>query len=161
MTNPNGAPVAEVKVLDERVRAWGLPRYHSDMAAAIDLYACVDAPLALEAQAPAQLIPSGLAVHIGDPNVAGLIVPRSGLGHKKGLVTGNLVGVLDADYTGPLLISAWNRSAAGSPPIVIEPGERIAQLIFVPIVRPLLRVVDEFSTTTDRAAGGFGSTGRA
>lgn len=150
----------EVKVLDERVRAWGLPQYQSAMAAGIDLFACLDDPLALEAGAPAVLVPSGLAVHIGAAGVAGLIVPRSGLGHKKGLVLGNLVGVLDADYTGPLLISVWNRNAAGDAPIVIEPGDRIAQLLFVPILRPAFSVVGEFSQSTVRGGGGFGSTGR-
>jgi len=154
-------PVVEVRILDERVRQWGVPRYQSDMAAAIDLFACIDAQLVLLPQTAAQLIPSGIALHIGDPQIAGLIVPRSGLGHGKGLVMGNLVGLLDADYTGPLMISAWNRSAVGSDPIVINPGDRIAQLIFVPIVRPLFRVVSEFSKETERGAGGFGSTGHA
>jgi dUTP pyrophosphatase len=149
----------EVKILDERVRAWGLPQYQSAMAAGIDLFACIDATLALEAGAPAAFVPSGLAVHIGDAGVAGLIVPRSGLGHKKGLVLGNLVGVLDADYTGPLMISVWNRNPPGSDPIVIEPGDRIAQLLFVPIVRPSFSVVDAFTQSTARGDGGFGSTG--
>ena len=103
----------ELKVLDERVRAWGLPRYQSAMAAAVDLFACVEAPLVLAPQSAAQFVPAGIAIHIADPNVAAIIVPRSGLGHKKGLVLGNLVGVLDADYTGPILISVWNRSEAG------------------------------------------------
>ena len=130
------------------------------MAAAVDLFACLDAPVALEPLAPAQLLPSGIAVHIGDPQIVGLIVPRSGLGHGKGLVLGNLVGVLDADFTGPLMISAWNRSGLGTGTIVINPGDRIAQLIFLPIVRPEFRMVTEFSKATERGAGGFGSTGR-
>jgi dUTP pyrophosphatase len=138
-----------------------LPRYQSDMAAAVDLFACLDAPLVLEPGAAAQLIPSGIAVHIGDPQIMGLIVPRSGLGHGKGLVLGNLVGVLDADFTGPLMISAWNRSGVGTEPIVIQPGDRIAQLIFLPIVRPEFRTVAEFSKNTERGSGGFGSTGHA
>jgi dUTP pyrophosphatase len=150
----------ELKVLDERVRAWGLPRYQSDMAAAVDLFACVDAPLAIAPQSAAQFVPAGIAIHIADPNIAAIIVPRSGLGHKKGLVLGNLVGVLDADYTGPVMISVWNRSEPGSAPIVIEPGDRIAQLMFVPVVRPAFAVVDEFSALSLRGAGGFGSTGR-
>lgn len=154
MTNP-----IEIKVLDERLRAWGLPAYQSEMAAGIDLFACLTDTLALEAGSPAQLISSGLALHIADAHVAGLIVPRSGLGHKKGLVLGNAVGVLDADYTGPLMISAWNRNAPGTPPIAIEPGDRIAQLLFVPIVRPAFAVVAEFAATTVRGSGGFGSTG--
>jgi dUTP pyrophosphatase len=150
----------ELKVLDERVRAWGLPRYQSDMAAAVDLFACLDEPLLVAPQTPAQFVPSGIAIHIGDPGVAAIIVPRSGLGHKKGLVLGNLVGVLDADYTGAVLISVWNRSEPGSAPIVIEPGDRIAQLMFVPVVRPAFEVVDEFTALSVRGAGGFGSTGQ-
>jgi dUTP pyrophosphatase len=150
----------ELKVLDERVRAWGLPRYQSEMAAAVDLFACLDEPLLIPPQSPAQFVPSGIAIHIGDPGVAAIIVPRSGLGHKKGLVLGNLVGVLDADYTGAVLISVWNRSEPGSAPIVIEPGDRIAQLMFVPVVRPAFEVVDEFTALSVRGAGGFGSTGQ-
>jgi dUTP pyrophosphatase len=150
----------ELKVLDERVRAWGLPRYQSEMAAAVDLFACLGEPLVIAPQSPAQFVPSGIAIHIGDPGVAAIIVPRSGLGHKKGLVLGNLVGVLDADYTGPVLISVWNRSELGSAPIVIEPGDRIAQLMFVPVVRPAFELVDEFTALSLRGAGGFGSTGR-
>lgn len=160
MLNSSDAVAIEVRILDERIREWGLPRYHSEMAAAIDLFACLDAPLALEAQAPAQLVPAGISLHIGDPGIAAIVVPRSGLGHRKGLVLGNLVGVIDADYLGPVMISVWNRCAAGSDPIVIEPGERIAQMMFVPILRPRFSVVDKFSRTTARGAGGFGSTGR-
>jgi len=150
----------ELKVLDERVRAWGLPCYQSEMAAAVDLFACLDEPLVLVPHSPAQFVPSGIAIHIADPGVAAIIVPRSGLGHKKGLVLGNLVGVLDADYTGAVLISVWNRSEPGSAPIVIEPGDRIAQLMFVPVVRPSFEVVEEFTALSVRGAGGFGSTGR-
>jgi len=131
------------------------------MAAGVDLLACIDEPLALEPQASAVLVPSGIAIHIGDPLVAGIIVPRSGLGHKQGLVLGNSTGVLDADFTGQVMISAWNRSNPGSRPIVINPGDRIAQLLFVPILRPEIRVVDAFSQTSQRAGGGFGSTGHA
>ncbi len=149
-----------MRILDERIRAWGLPRYQSDMAAAIDLYACLDAPLVLAPQSPAEIVPSGISLHIADPGIAAIVVPRSGLGHRKGLVLGNLVGVVDADYLGPVLISVWNRSAPGSEPIVIEPGERVAQMLFVPIVRPRFSLVDEFSKNTVRGAGGFGSTGR-
>lgn len=161
MSSRYDAPLVEVKILDERVRNWGLPRYQSEMAAAIDLFACVDATLVLPAQSPAQLISSGIALHLGDPSIAGLIVPRSGLGHRTGLVLGNLVGVIDADYTGPVMISVWNRNPAGSEPIAVEPGDRIAQLIFVPVVRPLFHVVNEFSKVSERGAGGFGSTGHA
>lgn len=153
-------PSVEIKVLDPRVRDWGLPRYHSAMAAAVDLFACLDAPLALEAASPAQLIPSGIAVFIGDPGIAAVIVPRSGLGHR-GLVLGNLVGVIDADYLGPVLVGAWNRNPPGTEPIRIAPGDRIAQMLFVPVLRPRFAVVDEFSRGTARGAGGFGSTGSA
>jgi len=148
-----------VKILDPRLADWGLPSYQSDMAAGIDLHACLEAPLSLAPQSPAQLIPAGIAIHIADPSVAALIVPRSGLGHRHGLVMGNLVGVIDADYTGPIMVSAWNRSAPGSAPVVINPGERIAQMLFVPILRPVFEVVEEFGTVTARGAGGFGSTG--
>ena len=152
-------PPVAVKILDARLRAWGLPAYQSEMAAAIDLHACIDAPITLTPLSPAQLIPSGIAIHMADPHMAALIVPRSGLGHTKGLVVGNLVGVIDADYIGPIMVSAWNRSAAGTDPVVIAPGDRIAQLIFVPILRPRLEVVDDFAQATARGEGGFGSTG--
>jgi dUTP pyrophosphatase len=151
----------EVKVLDRRLEEWGLPRYQSEMAAAIDLFACVDGPVELMPGAPAAMIPSGLAVHIGDPGIAAIVLPRSGLGHKKGLVLGNLIGLVDADYTGPVLISAWNRSGPSTQPIIILPGERIAQLMFVPVVRPKLEIVSDFTRTTKRGSGGFGSTGVA
>ncbi len=149
----------ELVILDERLRDWGLPRYQTDMAAAIDLHACLEAPLALPPGAPAQLISAGFALHMADPGMAALIVPRSGLGHKKGLVVGNLVGVIDADYTGPIMVSAWNRSPAGTPPVVVAPGERMAQLLFVPVLRPGFSVVTAFSRDSARGAGGFGSTG--
>lgn len=152
-------PAVEVRILDERIRQWGLPDYHSAMAAGVDLFACLENDLQLAPQTPAVLVPSGIAIHIADPHVAAIIVPRSGLGHRQGLVMGNLVGVIDADYTGPVLISVWNRSEPGSKPIVIKPGDRIAQLIFVPIVRPLFAIVSEFSNDTMRGSGGFGSTG--
>ncbi len=148
-----------IKILDERLRAWGLPAYQSEMAAGIDLHACLEAPLSLAPQSPAQLISAGIALHIGDPHVAAIIVPRSGLGHRHGLVVGNLVGVIDADYTGPIMVSAWNRSAPGGAPVVISPGDRIAQMLFVPILRPVFEVVEAFATVTARGAGGFGSTG--
>lgn len=152
-------PTLEIKIFDERIREWGLPRYQSEMAAAVDLFACIDRPLVLAPQSPAQLVSSGIAVSIGDPHIAALIVPRSGLGHRAGLVTGNLVGVVDADYTGPAMISLWNRNAPGSDPVVVNPGDRVAQMMFVPVVRPLFTVVEEFSRSTGRGAGGFGSTG--
>jgi dUTP pyrophosphatase len=149
----------QIKILDARLSDWGLPRFQTQGAAAIDLFACIDEENLVEAQNPAILIKSGIAVSIGDPNVAGLILPRSGLGHKKGLVLGNTVGLIDSDYAGEILISVWNRSPLGSPPIKICPGERIAQLVFVPIVRPAFEVVEEFSQHTARGTGGFGSTG--
>lgn len=149
----------EIKVLDARLRDWGLPRYQSGHAAAIDLHACLDAPLALPPGAPPALISAGFALLMGDPSMAALVLPRSGLGHKRGLVLGNLVGLIDPDYTGPILVSAWNRSAPGTEPVVLIPGERFAQLLFVPILRPRLQVVEAFSAVTARGAGGFGSTG--
>jgi len=158
MDEPSGI---EMRILDARIHTWGLPRYQSEMAAAVDLFACVEEPLVLEPQSPAQLVSSGVALHIGDPRIAAIVVPRSGLGHRTGLVMGNLVGVVDADYTGPVMISVWNRNAAGSEPIVICPGDRIAQMIFVPVLRPRFVVVEEFTRTSARGEGGFGSTGRA
>ena len=149
-------PSMEIKILDPRLHAWGLPRYQSDMAAAIDLHACLEAPAVLQPGGAPALVSSGLAVHIADPGIAALVLPRSGLGHRKGLVLGNLVGLIDPDYTGPVLVSAWNR---GTEPIVLQPGERFAQMLFVPILRPTFRIVEAFSTGTARGAGGFGSTG--
>lgn len=145
----------ELKVLDPRLHEWGLPRYHSAMAAAVDLHACLDAPMILPPGAPPALISAGFAVLIGDPHVAALVLPRSGLGHR-GLVLGNLVGLIDPDYAGPIMVSAWNR---GAEPIEMAPGARFAQMLFVPILRPVLRLVDEFTAATARGAGGFGSTG--
>ena len=152
-------PRIEIKVLDRRLHDWGLPKYQSAMAAAIDLHACIDAAISIAAGAPALLISSGIAIHLADPQLAAIVVPRSGLGHKQGLVMGNLMGVVDADYTGPVMISVWNRSALGTQPVVIEPGERIAQMLFVPIVRPVFEVVEQFAKASERGSGGFGSTG--
>lgn len=152
------SPAVELKLLDPRLRDWGLPSYQTPMAAALDLHACLDAPLILHPQAPAELVPSGIALHMADPHLAALILPRSGLGHRKGLVMGNAVGLIDADYTEQVFISAWNRNPAGSEPILIQPGERIAQMLFVPVVRPRLVEVPEFTRASDRR-GGFGSTG--
>ena len=144
-------------VLDPRLHEWGLPTYQSAMAAAIDLHACLDAPLLLAPGAAPALVPAGFALHLADPNLAALVLPRSGLGHCKGLVLGNTVGLIDPDYIGPLLVSAWNRNPAGSA-IELQPGERFAQLLFVPIVRPELAVVGAFSGRSGRGAKGFGST---
>ena len=149
-------PDVEVKLLDARLHEWGLPRYQSDAAAAIDLHACLDAPVTLPPGTAPLLISAGFAVHMADPHLAALVLPRSGMGHKRGLVLGNLVGLIDPDYTGPILVSAWNR---GTEDVKLMPGERFAQLMFVPVIRPVLRQVAEFSAQSIRGAGGFGSTG--
>jgi dUTP pyrophosphatase len=149
----------ELVVLDQRLHEWGLPTYQSAMAAAIDLHACLDAPLSIAPGTAPVLVPAGFAIHVADANVAALILPRSGLGHKKGLVLGNLVGLIDPDYTGPIMVSSWNRNPPGTEPIVLMPGERFAQLVFVPIMRPVLNVVNAFTGLSTRGAGGFGSTG--
>ncbi len=153
------APDIEIVVLDPRLREWGLPQRQSAMAAAIDLHACLDVPLRLAPGSAPVLVPAGFALHIADPGVAALILPRSGAGHRRGLVLGNLVGLIDPDYTGPVLVSAWNRNAPGGETVVIEPGERLAQMVFVPVLHPVLRVVDAFSAESGRGGGGFGSTG--
>lgn len=145
-----------VRILDPRIgREFPLPEYATTASAGMDLRAMVEAPIVLEAGA-SQLVSSGLAIHVEDPGLAALILPRSGLGHKHGIVLGNLVGLIDADYQGPLMISVWNRSQA---PFTIQPGERLAQLVLVPIVRAELEVVDEF-VASHRGEGGFGHTGR-
>ena len=150
----------EIKVLDNRLHEWGLPKYQTPLAAAIDLFACIDEPLHLQPQEAAVLIPSGIALHMDSSELCAVILPRSGLGHKKGLVLGNSVGLIDADYTAQCFISVWNRNPASSnATITIQPGERIAQMLFLPVVRPAFTVVEEFSTTSQRGSGGFGSTG--
>jgi dUTP pyrophosphatase len=129
------------------------------MAAGLDLFACIDQPLTVEPGAPPNLISSGIAIRIGDPGWCAVIAPRSGLGHR-GLVLGNTIGVIDADYEGPCLLSAWNRNPPESgEPITVAPGDRLAQMLFVPIARPAFTVVDEFTAASARGAGGFGSTG--
>jgi dUTP diphosphatase len=157
-------PVA-LKILDPRLAGWGFPHYGSGLAAGLDLHACIDEPLLLRPQAPAALISAGIAFRIGDPEWCALVLPRSGLGHRKGLVLGNAVGVIDADYQGACLVSAWNRNppSAGSSSegILIAPGDRIAQLVFTRIIRPKFTVVAEFSEVGGRREGGFGSTGVA
>lgn len=151
----------EVKLLDERLVGWGFPAWGSALAAGLDLHACLDEPLRLIPGSAAVLVSSGLAVRIGQPGWCGLVLPRSGLGHR-GLVMGNTAGVIDADYEGPVLISAWNRTAGpDAQDIVVRPGERIAQMLFVPVARPGFRVVSAFSGMSTRGAGGFGSTGQA
>lgn len=152
-------PRVELRILDARLQVWGLPQVQSGLAAAIDLHACLDAPLALGGGAAAVLVPVGFALHMADPGMAALILPRSGLGHRRGLVLGNSVGLIDPDYTGPVLVSAWNRNPPGGEPVTITPGERFAQMLFVPVLRPRLEVVEAFSRESARGSGGFGSTG--
>ncbi|OBS30626.1 Deoxyuridine 5'-triphosphate nucleotidohydrolase [Tepidimonas fonticaldi] len=146
----------DVKILDPRLHAQP-PAYATPGSAGLDLRACLDAPLTLAPNAW-QLVPTGLAIHLADPGYAALILPRSGLGHKHGLVLGNLVGLIDSDYQGQLMVSAWNRSPV---PFTIEPLERIAQLVIVPVVQAQFRVVEAFAEATARGEGGYGSTGRA
>lgn len=145
----------DLKVLDERI-ADALPAYATPGSAGLDLRACLDAPLKLDPGQTA-LIPTGIAIHIGDPGLAAMILPRSGLGHKHGIVLGNLVGLIDSDYQGPLMVSCWNR---GHAPFVVEPLERIAQLVIVPVVQARFRRVESFEAS-HRGEGGFGSTGKA
>ena len=149
----------ELKVLDPRLADWGLPAWQSDMAAGIDLRACIDAPIALEPQAPATMIPSGVAILINRPDVVAFLLPRSGLGARLGIILGQAVGTIDPDYAGPWIVPLVNRNAVGTEPVVIQPGDRIAQAVFLPLLRPRFRVVEEFSASTARGAGGFGSTG--
>ena len=145
----------DVKILDPRFGSeWDLPEYATAGSAGMDLRAAIDEDLFL-APGSTALVPSGLAIHVADPGLAAVLLPRSGLGHKQGLVLGNLVGLIDSDYQGPLMISAWNR---GVEEIRIPPGQRIAQLVVVPIVQVTLNVVDSFDVS-ERAEGGFGHTG--
>ncbi len=147
--------VLEVRLIDPRFGTlWPLPEYATSGSAALDLRAALDAPLRL-APGDAALVPSGLAIHLADPALCALVLPRSGLGHKHGIVLGNGTGLIDSDYQGPLLISIWNR---GTAPFAIEPGDRIAQLLVLPIVRAELQVVDTFELSA-RGSGGFGHTG--
>lgn len=156
----SGCPEIEVRVLDARLHAWGLPRYQSEQAAGIDLLACVHEPLTIRPQAPAVLVPSGIALHMNSSAFCAVIVPRSGLGHKQGLVLGNGTGIIDADYMAECFVSVWNRNPVGSGiEITINPGDRIAQMLFVPVVRPTFKVVETFSNSSTRGLGGFGSTG--
>lgn len=145
----------DVKVMDQRLREM-LPSYATLGSAGLDLRACLDQALTLQANAW-QLLPTGMAIHLKDPSYAALILPRSGLGHKHGIVLGNLVGLIDSDYQGQLMVSAWNRSDVA---FTIEPMERIAQLIIVPVVQAQFNLVDDFDVATERGAGGYGSTGK-
>lgn len=144
----------DVKILDARLRDQ-LPRYATPGAAGLDLRACIDAPTTL-APGETRLVPTGMAIHLADPGYAALILPRSGLGHKHGIVLGNLVGLIDSDYQGQLMVSAWNRSEQ---PFELVPLERLAQLVIVPVVQARFNIVEAFETTA-RGEGGFGSTGR-
>ncbi len=146
--------IVDIKVLDPRMQDQ-LPQYATPGSAGLDLRACLDAPLTLQPNAW-QLVPTGLAMHLRDPGYAAMILPRSGLGHKHGIVLGNLVGLIDSDYQGQLMVSAWNRSTT---PFVLEPMERLAQMVIVPVVQAQFNVVQEFSDVSERGAGGYGSTG--
>ena len=145
----------DVKILDARLRDM-MPAYATAGSAGLDLRACLDEPLTLAPNAW-QLVPTGMTMHLKDPAYAALILPRSGLGHKHGIVLGNLVGLIDSDYQGQLMVSAWNRSEVA---FTIEPMERIAQLVIVPVVQAQFHVVDEFTQASERGEGGYGSTGK-
>ena len=157
MSDPQGARrTLRVRILDARMgKEFPLPAYATEGSAGLDLRACLDAPLTL-APGQAELLPTGLAVHVEDPGLAAVILPRSGLGHRHGIVLGNLVGLIDSDYQGQLMVSCWNR---GSAPFTVSPGERIAQLVVVPVVQVQLEVVQDFAASR-RGAGGFGHSGR-
>ena len=145
----------DLKIIDARM-AEQLPAYATSGSAGLDLRACLDAPLTLQPNAW-QLVPTGIAVHLKDPGYAAMLLPRSGLGHKHGIVLGNLVGLIDSDYQGQLMVSAWNRSDVA---FTIEPMDRIAQMVIVPVVQARWRVVEAFADATERGAGGYGSTGK-
>jgi deoxyuridine 5'-triphosphate nucleotidohydrolase len=146
----------KVRILDPRMgKEFPLPAYATGGSAGMDLRACLGSPLVLE-PGRAELVPTGLAIYVEDPGLAAVILPRSGLGHKHGVVLGNLVGLIDSDYQGQLMVSVWNR---GLEPFTVQPGERIAQLVVVPVVQVELQIVEDFATTA-RGAGGFGHSGR-
>lgn len=145
----------DIKILDPRM-AEQLPAYATPGSAGLDLRACLDAPLTLQANA-CQLVPTGIAIHLRDAGYAALILPRSGLGHKNGIVLGNLVGLIDSDYQGQLMVSAWNRSDTA---FTLQPMERLAQLVIVPVVQAQFNVVAEFAASSERGQGGYGSTGK-
>ncbi len=146
----------QLKILDARVgKEFPLPRYSTDGAAGVDLIACIDEHLRIE-PGEAHLVPTGIAIHIADTELAAVLLPRSGLGHRHGIVLGNLVGLIDSDYQGQVFVSCWNR---GHEHFVIQPGDRIAQMVFVPVVQARFEIVDDF-TQSSRGAGGFGHTGR-
>ena len=154
---PAARRTLRVRILDARMGSqFPLPAYATEGSAGLDLRACLNAPLLL-APGQAELLPTGLAIHVEDPGLAAVILPRSGLGHRHGIVLGNLVGLIDSDYQGQLMVSCWNR---GSEPFTVNPGERIAQLILVPVVQVQLEVVQDFAASR-RGAGGFGHSGRS
>ena len=149
----------ELKLLDPRLSGWGFPHWGSALAAGLDLHACLDETIRLPPSAPPVLISSGFAVRIGAPGWCGLVAPRSGSGHR-GLVLGNTIGIIDADYDGPVMLSCWNRNTGpDAAEIAIAPGDRIAQMLFVPVMRPDFATVEAFSARSERGDGGFGSTG--
>jgi dUTP pyrophosphatase len=155
MTQAHRRPL-KVRILDARIgKEFPLPQYATQGSAGLDLRACIDAPLLLE-PGKSELLPTGLSIHVEDAGLAAVILPRSGLGHKHGIVLGNLVGLIDSDYQGPLMVSVWNR---GREPYTVQPGERVAQLVVVPVVQVDLEVVEDFAATS-RGAGGFGHSGR-
>ena len=146
----------QLKILDPRLgNEFPLPHYATDGSAGMDMRACLDGPLAL-APGETHLIPTGLAIHVADTGLAAVLLPRSGLGHKHGIVLGNLVGLIDSDYQGQVFVSCWNR---GENSFIVEPGERVAQMVIVPVVRAEFEIVEDFDTS-ERGAGGFGHTGR-
>ena len=154
---PMSQTSVQLKILDPRLaEEFALPEYATPGSAGVDLRACVDDPVTLE-PGQTELIPSGMALHIADPSLAAIILPRSGLGHKHGIVLGNLVGLIDSDYQGQVYVSCWNR---GHEAFVINPGDRLAQMVFVPVVQAEFEVVEEFDTS-GRGAGGFGHTGQS
>ncbi len=146
----------ELKILDPRIGdEFPLPNYATEGSAGMDLRAILDEPLSIE-PGETHLLPTGIAIHIGDPSLAAILLPRSGLGHKHGIVLGNLVGLIDSDYQGPLMVSCWNR---GDKTFIVEPGERIAQMVIVPVIQPEFHIVEAFEES-QRGTGGFGSTGK-
>ena len=146
----------DVRLLDERLKTHP-PAYATEGAAGLDLRACLPGPITLH-PGETTLIPSGLAIHLADPGLAAMVLPRSGLGHKHGIVLGNLVGLIDSDYQGQLMVSAWNRSPTA---FTLQPMDRLAQLVVVPVVQPTFNLVDEFEAVSERGEGGYGSTGKA
>ena len=149
----------ELKLLDPRLPGWGFPHWGSALAAGLDLHACLDETLRLAPGTAPVLVSAGFAVRIGEAGWCGLVAPRSGAGHR-GLVLGNTIGIIDADYEGPVMLSCWNRNTGeGAVDIEIAPGDRIAQMLFVPVMRPAFALVEEFTAASQRGAGGFGSTG--